>query len=217
MILVRPAPVPGLMGRRSMALPEFDPFWSRVVRFGIFVGMHGSDSGYQRYQNEWEGIRGGEMLPFRDKSAFLTILFHMHRPITDTIASLIGHGLCSRFPDLRIAPVESGSNGCATSSGSWRMPTRCPPTSSTRTRSRCSGATSTSTPSTRRTRSAWSRSSGRTGSSSGPDYPHPEGMSDPITFVDELKGLDDSAVRKVMGGNLAGLMHVTDRRDRLDG
>lgn len=44
----------------------------------------------------------------------------------------------------------------------------------------------------------------------GSDYPHPEGMSDPITFVDELKGLDDSAVRKVMGGNLAGLMHVTD-------
>ena len=109
-ILVRPAPVPGLMGRRSMALPEFDPFWSRVVESGIFVGMHGSDSGYQRYQNEWEGVRGGEMLPFRDKSAFSTILFHMHRPIMDTIASLIGHGLCSRFPDLRIAPVESGSN-----------------------------------------------------------------------------------------------------------
>ena len=109
-ILIRPAPVPGLMGRRSMALPEFDPFWSRVVESGILVGMHGSDSGYQRYQNEWEGVRTGEMLPFQDKSAFSTILFHMHRPIMDTIASLIGHGLCSRFPDLRIAPVESGSN-----------------------------------------------------------------------------------------------------------
>ena len=25
----------------------------------------------------------------------------------------------------------------------------------------------------------------------GSDYPHPEGMSDPISFVDELKGLDE--------------------------
>jgi predicted TIM-barrel fold metal-dependent hydrolase len=44
----------------------------------------------------------------------------------------------------------------------------------------------------------------------GSDYPHPEGMSDPITFVDELEGLDESAIRKVMGGNLARLMHVSD-------
>ena len=70
-ILIRPAPVPGLMGRRSMALPEFDPFWSRVAEAGILVGMHGSDSGYQRYQNEWEGIRRGEMLPFRDEFGVL--------------------------------------------------------------------------------------------------------------------------------------------------
>ena len=26
------------------------------------------------------------------------------------MASLIGHGLCSRFPELRFAPVENGSN-----------------------------------------------------------------------------------------------------------
>ena len=44
----------------------------------------------------------------------------------------------------------------------------------------------------------------------GSDYPHPEGMSDPITFVDQLKGLDEGVIRQVMGGNLAGLMHVSD-------
>ena len=42
----------------------------------------------------------------------------------------------------------------------------------------------------------------------GSDYPHPEGMSDPITFVDDLAGLNDEMIRKVMGGNLACLMHV---------
>jgi hypothetical protein len=33
-------------------------------------------------------------------------------------------------------------------------------------------------------------------------------MSDPITFVDDLKGLPEEDVRKVMGGNLAQLMHI---------
>ena len=38
----------------------------------------------------------------------------------------------------------------------------------------------------------------------GSDYPHPEGMSDPITFVDDLEGLPHEDKAKVMGGNLAG-------------
>jgi predicted TIM-barrel fold metal-dependent hydrolase len=40
----------------------------------------------------------------------------------------------------------------------------------------------------------------------GSDYPHPEGMSDPITFVDELQGLPEEDIKKVMGGNLNCLM-----------
>ena len=57
-ILVRPAPVPDFGGRRrSFALPEFDPFWEKVVEADVVVGMHASDSGFQRYVNEWEGAR----------------------------------------------------------------------------------------------------------------------------------------------------------------
>jgi predicted TIM-barrel fold metal-dependent hydrolase len=44
----------------------------------------------------------------------------------------------------------------------------------------------------------------------GSDYPHPEGLADPATYVDELAGLDDEAVRSIMGGNLARLMNVAD-------
>jgi len=40
----------------------------------------------------------------------------------------------------------------------------------------------------------------------GSDYPHPEGMSDPISFVDELDGLPHDDVVKIMGGNLTQLM-----------
>ena len=100
-VLIRPAPVPGFSGRRSMALAEFDPFWARVVEADILVGMHSSDSGYQRYYNEWEGARAVSCLPFTKNSAFAAIMQPIHRPIVETVASLIGHGLCSRFPTLR--------------------------------------------------------------------------------------------------------------------
>ena len=42
----------------------------------------------------------------------------------------------------------------------------------------------------------------------GSDYPHPEGLADPITYVDEREGMDHDTVTKIMGGNLAGLMGV---------
>jgi predicted TIM-barrel fold metal-dependent hydrolase len=42
----------------------------------------------------------------------------------------------------------------------------------------------------------------------GSDWPHPEGMSDPITYVDDLEGLPEEDKAKIMGGNLAGLMNV---------
>jgi predicted TIM-barrel fold metal-dependent hydrolase len=42
----------------------------------------------------------------------------------------------------------------------------------------------------------------------GSDWPHPEGLADPISYVDELKGMPDADIRAVMGGNLARLLHV---------
>ena len=56
-VLIRPATVPDFGGRRrSFALPEYDPFWSKVEEAGVLVGMHSSDDGYTRYTNDWEGI-----------------------------------------------------------------------------------------------------------------------------------------------------------------
>jgi len=42
----------------------------------------------------------------------------------------------------------------------------------------------------------------------GSDYPHPEGMYDPLTFVDELESLPLADQAKIMGGNLSALMKV---------
>ena len=66
-VLIRPAPVPGFRGTRSFGLPEFDPFWEKVVEHDIPVAMHASDSGYERYINDWMGS-GSEFLPFKPQA-----------------------------------------------------------------------------------------------------------------------------------------------------
>ena len=40
----------------------------------------------------------------------------------------------------------------------------------------------------------------------GSDYPHAEGLAEPISFVDELKGLSDEDVRKIMHDNARELV-----------
>src|SRR5580765_71615 len=105
-VLIRPAPVPGLRGSRSLAFEEYDPFWARVVDAGIVVSMHASDSGYSRYQSDWTGP--SELLPFRlDPFRMMSV---KERPIFDTMAAVTCHGLLTRFPDLRIALVENGGD-----------------------------------------------------------------------------------------------------------
>jgi predicted TIM-barrel fold metal-dependent hydrolase len=104
--LIRVAPVPTWQGRKSFALKEFDPFWERVQELDLMVGMHSGDPGYQRYLNEWEGTTR-EFTPFSsgDNGAFRAMASDK-LPIYDAMASIIGHGLATRFPKLRFMPVE---------------------------------------------------------------------------------------------------------------
>lgn len=205
-ILVRPAPVPGYQGPRSPALGEFDPFWARVVESGVVVGMHSSDSGYTRYVNEWEGVRGGEMLPFGEPSAFYAIVNGQHRAISDTFASLIGHGLCSRFPSLRFAPIENGS--------SWVAPLLDALANSYDRHPHLFDEDPVDVfkrnvvvhPFHEENAAELVALVGPDQVVFGSDYPHPEGLADPLGFVDELAGLPEDVVRKVMGGNMDRIM-----------
>ena len=44
----------------------------------------------------------------------------------------------------------------------------------------------------------------------GSDYPHPEGLAEPCSYVDHLpSGLPSKSVAEIMGGNLARLMRVS--------
>ncbi|MGX9882878.1 amidohydrolase family protein [Streptomyces sp. NPDC002276] len=203
-ILVRPAPVPGYGGSRSFALPEFDPFWKRVEEAGVLVAMHSSDSGYSRYSSDWEG-KSQEMTPFQ---AQVFRMMSEWRPVTDAVASWVCHGALFRFPELKVSVIENGS--------SWLLPLldqlastykKQPkgflgdPVEEVRNRIHIS-------PFWEEDMAALSEVVGVERVLFGSDYPHPEGLADPVSYIDAIQGMKQADQAKIMGGNLARLIGV---------
>jgi predicted TIM-barrel fold metal-dependent hydrolase len=198
-VLLRPAPVSGLRGSRSPFLPEFDPFWARVQEAGVLVALHASDSGYQSYLNTWEGTTS-EYVAFRPQT-FATVA-DGGRSIQDALASAICHGMLTRFPDVKLISVENG--------GSWvgglvnhlvaahkKMPQEFP-----------------EPPLEVLHRNVWVNPFwedslddlidliGAERVCFGSDYPHPEGLADPVGWVDEIADLPAADVRRIMSSNM---------------
>jgi predicted TIM-barrel fold metal-dependent hydrolase len=202
-VLVRPAPVPGYRGSRSPGLPEFDLFWARVQEAGIFVSMHASDSGYDRFTRMWEG--GKEFLAFAP-TPLKQCLAIADRAIADALAALICHGVFDRFPGLRVASIENGSKWVrellerlAHAYGQMPKEFRRHPVETFR-------------------RHVWvapfyeepiDQLAERIGVSQvlfGSDYPHPEGLADPLSFLDELSSFDAADQQRIMSTNLKTLL-----------
>ena len=204
-ILVRPAPVPGYRGPRSYALPEFDPFWQRCVEHDVLVAMHSSDSGYARYTAEWDG-GDKEMLPFQT-NAFS--MLNEWRPVQDAVASWVIHGALYRIPQLKVAVIEAGSK--------WMFPLldgladvykKTPesfpggdPVEEIRNRIHVS-------PFYEDGIDDLIDLIGVDRVLYGSDYPHPEGLAQPMHYADALQHLPIDDQAKIMGGNLARLVSV---------
>ena len=204
-ILIRPAPAWGLRGPRSPGLPEFDPFWARVQEAGVLVGMHSSDSGYADLASIWEGKT--EFLPFKPNP--LRLLVMQNRAISDMMTAMVCHGAFTRFPDLRIATIENGGTWVAPLLEKFegvykKMPQdfgEHPVEAFKRNvyvnpfwEDALEGLIDIMSPD----RLLF-----------GSDYPHPEGLGNPVSFYDDLpSSLSDSDAAKIMGGNLKELLAV---------
>ena len=204
-VLIRPAPVPGPRGSRSFAFEEFDPFWERVVEAGILVTMHASDSGYSRYQGDWTGP--AEMLPFRlDPFRLMTM---KERPIFDTMAALVCHGLLSRFPDLRIASVENGGDWVPSFLEHLADAYRKMPQAFAEDPVEAFKRNVSISPFHEDDLARLIALMGVDHILFGSDYPHPEGLAEPCSYLGHLpEGLAEEDVAKIMGGNLGTLMGV---------
>ena len=106
LVLVRPAPVPGVVKPRSLGDPRHDPVWARLAEAGVPVGFHLSDSGYLQIAAMWGGKSTFEGFGAKDP---LDQVLLDDRAIHDTMASMIVHGVFTRHPKLKVASIENGS------------------------------------------------------------------------------------------------------------
>ena len=107
---IRPAPVPAADGRsRSLGDEVHDPVWARLAEASVPVAFHLGDSGYNRFAAAWGG---SDTFGFGNSDPLAQVLVS-DRPIHDSIATLVVHGVFKRHPTLRVASIENGSDWLA--------------------------------------------------------------------------------------------------------
>jgi hypothetical protein len=200
LICMRAAPIATAAGSTSPGDARFDPFWARVNEAGISVAYHSGDAGYHKFANEW-GV-GGEFKSFEYDPLRMTL---SASSISDTIAALACHGVFERFPRLRVATIESGSD--------WLAPLL---KKLKKTHGQMPHAFKQS-PVERVKHHVWvspyyeddlealKHAIGADHMLFGSDWPHAEGLAVPTDFIHDLTGFDAAETRLVMRENAMGL------------
>ena len=205
-IALRPGPAYG----RSPADPYFDPFWARVSEAELTVAFHIGESGYNEMMSVWFGEQPNPSS--HRQSALQWSCFYGDRPIMDTIAALIFHNLFGRYPNLKVVSVENGSlfipylmkvmdkMGGMGRNGPWlggRIADK--PSRILKRHVFVSPYHEEDIPSL-------VEAVGASQVVFGSDYPHPEGLAEPVDFVDGIEKLPDREIRMIMRDNSLGLV-----------
>jgi predicted TIM-barrel fold metal-dependent hydrolase len=201
-VVLRSGPVRGPNFSCSPGDERYDGFWARVNESGVLVAYHSGDSGYSRYAEDWGST--GEMEAFR-YDPFRNITGG-HRPIYDTIAALICHGVFSRFGNVRVATIESGSDWVPLLHRALR-----------KSYGQVPGAFGGHDPVAQLLDNVWVSPYyednlpelrdviGADHIVFGSDYPHAEGLAEPKSFVDDLDGFSAGDVKLIMRENALAL------------
>ncbi len=209
---IRPAPVPGVGGSRSFGFPEYDPFWARVADAGIFVALHSSATEYAQIANWWRGTSGAEYLPF-EKNPLVEVIGKLGRPISDSVAAMICHGLFDRNPNLRVVSVENGAAWVAPllhrlGIAYGRMPQAFKQDPRDALRRHVYVA-----PFYEDDVNELPKEIPVERIVFGSDFPHPEGLEEPLRYLDDFKDYKPDDLEKVFSSNLKGLLEG--KRDNL--
>jgi predicted TIM-barrel fold metal-dependent hydrolase len=105
-VVMRPAAPTTASGRKSPFDSYYDPFWARVNEAGIPVVVHAGDSGYssQGYVND-ELFGSG----FGQNAGPSVRSFFIERAAHDFLIQAVFEKLFIRFPNLRMCSIENGS------------------------------------------------------------------------------------------------------------
>lgn len=104
-VTMRNGPVFTPTGTNSPAAAEYDPFWARAEEAGIVVAPHAGDDGYDFLADMWEPGASFRIL----FNSPMKKLVASQRAVPDFFGALICHRLFERFPRLKVASIENGA------------------------------------------------------------------------------------------------------------
>jgi predicted TIM-barrel fold metal-dependent hydrolase len=195
-------PVITVNGPRSPGDRIFDPLWALAAEAGVVICFHAGDSRYTDYVRDWG--QSAEMEGFR-QNPLKTLL--SPSAVQDTFASLIVGGVFERFPALRTASIENGSDWVAhlfaRMSKSFGMTPHAYAEDPRETFRQHVWVAPFYEDDLRSLRDLIGTEHILMGS----DWPHAEGLDDPISFANDLRanGFEDHECRLVMRDNALSL------------
>jgi predicted TIM-barrel fold metal-dependent hydrolase len=145
------------------------------------------------------------MLPFQPQAFRMLSAW---RAVEDSVSALICHGALSRFPALKVAVVENGSSWVRPLLSNMKDVYKKMPQDFLEDPVEVFKRNIFISPFWEEDLGGLADVLGVTQVLFGSDFPHPEGLADPASYVEDLAGLPEESVRKIMGGNLARLVGV---------
>jgi predicted TIM-barrel fold metal-dependent hydrolase len=200
-VCMRAGPIVTREGSFSPADPRFDPFWSRVNQVGITVAYHAGDDGYLKYSEAWGGAGEFKSFDFSPRRLCMSA-----SAISDLMATLICDGLFDRHSNLRIATIETGSSWVPSLLAKLKkvygqMPTAFEqsPLETFRKHIWVAPYYEDDIPLLRDL-------IGADHILFGSDYPHAEGLAEPVSFANDLPGFSKDELQLIMRDNGLGLV-----------
>ena len=204
MVHVRPAPVPGPNGTgHSLGDKLHDPVWARLADASIPVAFHLGDSGYNAFAAAWGASATFE--GFGDMDVLSRVLVS-DRAIHDTLASLIIDGVFHRHPGLKVASIENGSDWVHLLVKRLRKQANQTPWIFHEDPLHTVKKHLWVTPYLEEDLRALADLIGAERILFGSDWPHGEGVAQPMDFAAELTGFDDADRRRIMRDNCLELL-----------
>jgi predicted TIM-barrel fold metal-dependent hydrolase len=190
---LRSGPVAG----RSPSDPFYDRFWRTVVDADLAVAFHACDDPYRHEMAKVWGW-GNVNIPARYIPPLQRIIAGLGRPIHDMISSLIYGKLFERFPMLRVATVELG---CDWVPGLFQNFERAGQGDLEEHPMDVFKKHVWVTPFEDEDIAGLAAMIGVERVLFGSDYPHTDGLAQPASIVDTLKGFSSDDLRKILYEN----------------
>jgi predicted TIM-barrel fold metal-dependent hydrolase len=200
---VRPAPVPTGRGGRSLGSPQHDPVFARLAEAGIPIAFHLGDSGYNVFAGEWGSASTFEAFGAVDVLSRLVV---SDRAIHDTIGSLVIDGVFHRHPKLRVASIENGSDWLHWLAKRLRKLANQTPSAFREDPLDTLRRHVWVTPYLEDDLRALAELIGVERILFGSDWPHGEGVAQPLDFAKELSMFDEADTQRIMRGNVLELL-----------